>query len=72
MIIALFLKGVQLAEINNKFSEIDLFYNYLTQKHEILIYKGKLGLIPTGALALIGWIERVVILCERTKAQMKQ
>ena len=68
----MFLKGVQLAEINNKFSEIDLFYNYLTQKHEILIYKGKLGLIPTRALALIGWIERVVTLCEGTKSQMKQ
>ena len=68
----MFLKGVQLAEINNKFSEIDLFYNYLTQKHEILIYKGKLGLIPTRALALSGWIERVVTLCEGTKSQMKQ
>ena len=32
MIIILFLKGVQLVEIKNKFSEINLPYKYLTQK----------------------------------------
>ena len=30
MIIVLFLKGVQLADIKNKFPEIDLLYKYLT------------------------------------------
>ena len=42
MIIVLFLKGVQLAEIKNKFSEINLFYKYLTQKNKILVNKGKI------------------------------
>ena len=36
------LKGVQLAEIKNKFSEINLFYKYLIQKNKILVSKGKI------------------------------
>ena len=42
MIIVLFLKSLQLAEIKNKFSEFNLFYKYLRQKHKILINKGKI------------------------------
>ena len=37
----MFLKGVQLAEIKNKFSEFNLFYKYLKQKHKVL-NKGKI------------------------------
>ena len=32
----IFLEGVQLAGIKNKFSEFNLFYKYLTQKPKIL------------------------------------
>ena len=39
MIIILFLEGVQLAEIKNKFSEFNLFYKYQTQKCKTLINK---------------------------------
>ena len=42
MIIFLFLKGAQIAKIENKFSGFNLFYKYLTQKHEILISEEKL------------------------------
>ena len=42
MIIVLFLKGVQLAKIEKKFSGFNLFYKYLTQKHKILISKEKI------------------------------
>ena len=41
MIIALFLKGMQLAVMKNELSEINLFYKYLNQKHKILVNKGK-------------------------------
>ena len=41
MIIVLFLKGVQLAEIKTKFSEFHLFCKYLTQVHKILLTKEK-------------------------------
>ena len=40
MIIVLFFKGVQLVEIKNTFSELNLFYK--TQKHKILVGKGKI------------------------------
>ena len=42
VITTLFLKGVQLAEIMKKFSEFNLFYKYVTQKHKILINKEKI------------------------------
>ena len=38
----LFLKGVQLAKIENKFSRFNLFYKYLTKKYEILISEEKI------------------------------
>ena len=38
----LFLKGVQLTKIENKFSRFNLFYKYLTQKYEILISEEKI------------------------------
>ena len=41
MVTVFFLKGVQLAEIKNKFCESNLFYKCLTQKHKILVNKGK-------------------------------
>ena len=45
MIVVLFSKGVQLAEIKNKFSEFDLFSKYITQKREILTSKAKILII---------------------------
>ena len=45
MIIVLFLKGVQLVKIKNKFSELNLIYKNLTQKRKILIHKGKVLII---------------------------
>ena len=35
-------KEVQLAEIKNNFSEINMFYKYLTQKHKTLVNKGEI------------------------------
>lgn len=32
----------QLAEIKNNFSEINMFYKYLTQKHKTLVNKGEI------------------------------
>ena len=40
MITVLFLKGVQLPKINNKFSDFNLIYKYLTQKCKLHINKG--------------------------------
>ena len=45
MIIILFLEGMQLAEIKNKFSQFNLFYKHLKQKRKILKNKGKITLI---------------------------
>ena len=45
MIIVLFLKGVRLVQIKNKFSEFNLFYKYLTQKHKIPINEEKIKII---------------------------
>ena len=35
------LEGTHLAKIKNKFSELNLFYKQLIQKHEILLNKRK-------------------------------
>ena len=45
MIIVLLSKGVQLAEIKNKFSEFNPLYIYITQKREILISERKILII---------------------------
>ena len=45
MVTFLFLKDVQLAEMKNKFSEINLFYKNLNKKkkkHKKLVNKGKI------------------------------
>ena len=39
IIIVVFLKGVQLAETKSKFSQTNLFYKYLTQKHKMFTHK---------------------------------
>ena len=39
--IVLFSKGVQLTKIENKFSEINLFYKNLNKKDQKLLNKGK-------------------------------
>ena len=41
MIIVLFLKRVQLAEIKNKSPKINLLYKYVTQKLQTLVSKEK-------------------------------